>query len=249
MTAGNFKSTSQRDDGGLPRVVARIAAARSNDSAITATMTFAKTMGVAHLLVGTLRDNQTIEPATLAAYWPSAWLTSYLGERKVEVDPVVVALRKARRPLPFFWADVADQSRDTNMFFGAASEHGLVDGLMVPISADGLLGGVSFSGVKIDRDPVRLTVLHLAAIYLHSRLAYGGPLPGFVDPESMLTPRQTQVLSLLAIGKTYWEVGRILGIDATTARFHLIEAARRLGVATRTQAILKAIGSGLIEAG
>lgn len=61
-----------------------------------------------------------------------------------------------------------------------------------------------------------------------------------------LTPREVDVLRLLADGLTHEEVGRRLRISPETARTHLRKACDRLGVATRTAAVASAIRRGLI---
>jgi DNA-binding NarL/FixJ family response regulator len=61
-----------------------------------------------------------------------------------------------------------------------------------------------------------------------------------------LTERETAVLSLLAEGLTYEEIGARLSIGAETVRTHLQKACERLGASTRTQAVATAIRQGLI---
>ena len=55
-----------------------------------------------------------------------------------------------------------------------------------------------------------------------------------------LSSRQTEVLRLLAQGKLYKEIGTELGVSASTIRTHLHSTYRKLGVADRAQAVLKA---------
>ena len=62
-----------------------------------------------------------------------------------------------------------------------------------------------------------------------------------------LTARETDVLRLLAEGLSHEQVGRRLEISAETARTHLRKACGRLGVATRTSAVARAIRLGLID--
>ena len=61
-----------------------------------------------------------------------------------------------------------------------------------------------------------------------------------------LTPRERDVLTLLAEGLTHEEVGERLDIAAETVRTHARKAADRLGAKTRTQAVATAIRLGLI---
>jgi DNA-binding NarL/FixJ family response regulator len=61
-----------------------------------------------------------------------------------------------------------------------------------------------------------------------------------------LTPRELDVLGLLAEGLQHEEIGRRLGISSETVRTHLRKASDRLGATTRTQAVATALRMGLI---
>lgn len=62
-----------------------------------------------------------------------------------------------------------------------------------------------------------------------------------------LTPREKDVLYWAAEGKSAWEIGRILSITERTAKFHLSNIYKKLGVHTRTQAVACAIRYGILE--
>lgn len=64
---------------------------------------------------------------------------------------------------------------------------------------------------------------------------------------SELSDREKACLSWTASGKSSWEVGRILSISENTVVFHIKNAMRKLGVANRTLAAVKAIELGLIQ--
>jgi|BarGraIncu00222A_1022003.scaffolds.fasta_scaffold63152_2 DNA-binding NarL/FixJ family response regulator len=55
---------------------------------------------------------------------------------------------------------------------------------------------------------------------------------------SLLTPRQLAVLGLLSAGKSNKEIARELSISDLTVKVHITTIFRKLGVATRTQAIV-----------
>jgi DNA-binding NarL/FixJ family response regulator len=67
------------------------------------------------------------------------------------------------------------------------------------------------------------------------------------DRPKALTPREADVLRLLAEGLTHEQVGKRLQISPETARTHLRKACDRLGAATRTGAVASAIRLGIIE--
>ena len=62
-----------------------------------------------------------------------------------------------------------------------------------------------------------------------------------------LREREVETLTWAARGKTFWEIGEILGVSKRTVEFHLENARRKLGVATRTQALIKAATGHLIQ--
>lgn len=64
-----------------------------------------------------------------------------------------------------------------------------------------------------------------------------------------LTLRERQCLELVARGKSDWVVSKLLGISERTVHNHIERAKRRLGVATRVQAIVHALATRQISFG
>lgn len=64
-----------------------------------------------------------------------------------------------------------------------------------------------------------------------------------------VTPRESEILGWVAAGKSDWEIGRILQISPKTVNYHVENAKRKLGVSTRTQAVVEATSQGLLRAG
>lgn len=62
-----------------------------------------------------------------------------------------------------------------------------------------------------------------------------------------ITPREIEVLHWVARGKSDWQVAEILFISRKTVNFHVEGAKKKLRVATRVQAVLEAVGRGLLE--
>jgi PAS domain S-box-containing protein len=62
-----------------------------------------------------------------------------------------------------------------------------------------------------------------------------------------LTPREREVVGLLAIGRTGEEIAEELVISPETVRIHVRNARRRLGARTRAQAIALALRAGQIQ--
>ncbi|HSJ57953.1 MAG TPA: response regulator transcription factor [Anaerolineae bacterium] len=64
--------------------------------------------------------------------------------------------------------------------------------------------------------------------------------------EEALTPRETEVLQLLAGGLTNRAIGRALGISEHTVKFHVNAILGKLGAQSRTEAVVQATRLGLI---
>jgi DNA-binding response OmpR family regulator len=62
-----------------------------------------------------------------------------------------------------------------------------------------------------------------------------------------LREREVETLTWAARGKTFAEIGEILSLSKRTVEFHLENARRKLGVPTRTQALIKAATGHLIQ--
>jgi DNA-binding NarL/FixJ family response regulator len=62
-----------------------------------------------------------------------------------------------------------------------------------------------------------------------------------------LSPREVECLTWSARGKTSAEIGTILGITKRSVDFHIDNACRKLNVATRTEAAVKAASGHLID--
>jgi len=91
-----------------------------------------------------------------------------------------------------------------------------------------------------------LASLQLLAVHAQSaaqRLL--GDLPE-TDVDPRLTPRELEVLRWTMEGKSAWATGQILAVSEHTVNFHLRNILQKLDVVTKHQAVLKALGLGLL---
>jgi DNA-binding CsgD family transcriptional regulator len=61
------------------------------------------------------------------------------------------------------------------------------------------------------------------------------------DVQTLLTPREVEVLTAIAEGLTNKEIARRLDISLHTVKFHIESVFRKLGARTRTEAVTKAM--------
>jgi PAS domain S-box-containing protein len=71
---------------------------------------------------------------------------------------------------------------------------------------------------------------------------------GHTSGTGVLSPREHQVVELLASGHTGEEVAERLGISPATVRVHVRNATGKLGASTRTQAVAIAVARGEVAA-
>ena len=64
--------------------------------------------------------------------------------------------------------------------------------------------------------------------------------------EPSLTPRETEVLGLLAEGLANKEIAARLSFSTHTAKFHVESILRKLGAANRAEAVMEGIRQGLL---
>lgn len=66
-------------------------------------------------------------------------------------------------------------------------------------------------------------------------------------PEALLSPRELEILRLLASGRTQAEIARTLVISSKTVATHIQHVLAKLGVHSRAQAVASAYRLGLVE--
>jgi DNA-binding NarL/FixJ family response regulator len=69
-----------------------------------------------------------------------------------------------------------------------------------------------------------------------------------LEAESGLTPRQYEVLALIAQGKSNRDIAAILGVSLGTVKVHVLRIFRELNVQNRTEAVMKATEIGTLPA-
>ncbi len=100
-----------------------------------------------------------------------------------------------------------------------------------------------------DRERARLELIRLHLGDIHrmahalddARAAWGVPAAPSAPPETHITPRESEVLHWLSGGKTDRDIGDILGISPRTVHKHLQRIYEKLGVETRTAAVVRAM--------
>lgn len=184
--------------------------------------------------------------------YPPEWTAHYIQQNFAADD--MVGRHSAVSFLPFLWSDVQQQKKLTDaqrLVFSDAVAIGLSSGASIPIHGPGKAKAtfsVASGERSVDFEKRFLTHRHeiqLLATYAHERILH----LGLDNPDNLnikLTPREIEVLTWTARGKTRWEISEILAVSEETVKTHLVNACQRLGVSNKTHAAATAIAHGLI---
>ena len=86
-------------------------------------------------------------------------------------------------------------------------------------------------------------------LVLHPDTLRAGPavsVGAATDPPGELTPRELDIVAMMAEGLSNQRIASRLGIARDTVKFHVASILAKLGAASRTQAVMIAVRSGLV---
>ena len=137
-------------------------------------------------------------------------------------------------------------ARDGRRCMEINRRHGLTEAFVVTVDdpsgeATGVVG-IGASNVELNA-VTRATLTCAAEQFYRSVIRVAGAKP---DGATTPTPRELEILTWIACGKSDWQIGRILGISAKTVNYHAENVKRKFGVATRIQAVARALQKGAI---
>lgn len=189
--------------------------------------------------------------ALYSATYAPEWQKHYQQEGYVHIDPVVSA--GLAGVLPIDWQDIDRSNKVVQRFFCEAQDFAIgSQGLSFPIR--GRHHEFALFSVSSDADPVAwakqkshiIQKLMLLSYHFHD---WTIRTSGVYDDSSLLdrlTTREKDCLRWRALGKSDWDIGKLLTISERTVKFHLENARAKLGAANTTHAVTKAVSLGLI---
>lgn len=200
-------------------------------------------VGCTSVLFARMPSNEALgDGRIIASTHPKAWVETFVARRYHRVCPLVRNVRRSERP--FAWSDVTAWRR-----LGAAERevveharsHGMGEGFVVPFRcADDTIEVVSLAGTHMELSgAVRELLTHTAQQLRNELSRLGRETP-------RLSRREAEIVQWIASGKSDWQVGQILAISAKTVNYHVENVKRKFAVATRLQAVVRAVQTGQV---
>lgn len=184
-----------------------------------------------------------------------AWQTLYGGWNDEQRSATDVRIQHARAGLPATSWSVdagvahtrADLARGARSVLRSARAVGLRGGITIPIASPGINWGLMTFSTQATGNLRDLAPLIAPALYFASCVAASvRRLHGSTSPPPALSTRECDILSWVSVGKTSWDIARILSISEHTVNYHLQRAAKKLSVHGRQAACARAMALDLI---
>lgn len=229
----------------LAEALARVRGAGGPSTIWAGVKEFAGKLGYSHLLA--LDLTRLAGGAAGAAFYSDAHPVLADADRELVIDQHPIVRRVLDCASPFLVSELRDDPnhRGARWVDLLAEPVRQGDGLVVPVHREGqAIAGANFGGHTPNTSSLArafLQVLTHAAVDRAVSLR-DGPKPAVGG----LSAREAQCLRQVAIGRPDAEIGQLLGISPRTVRFHVDSAKTKLGVATRIQAVAKALRERII---
>ncbi|GAB6841818.1 DNA-binding CsgD family transcriptional regulator [Methylorubrum rhodinum] len=189
-------------------------------------------------------------PILMLSYDPG-WVSRYVGEDYFALDPVVQAGRTGF--LPIDWDGLDRTSVGARHVFKEADSYGVGRrGITIPIRGPNGERAIFTltSNITLDdwvrNKPTYLREYHAVAHFFHERAVQLSGLRA-AQPRR-LSRREQQCVQFLALGRQAKTIAYLLDISEPAVRLYLRTARHKLGCATMTQLVARAIALDLIDA-
>jgi LuxR family quorum-sensing system transcriptional regulator CciR len=170
--------------------------------------------------------------------YPEAWVEEIVAHGYAKDDPVHLASRRANAG--FAWREVGTLiplGCRHRRILSRSRRFGLGGGFTVPANVPGE-PGASCSFAAAVGDELPRARLHCAELIgAHALKAARRLRPGR-RPRPHLSRRELQCLRLIAVGKTDWEIAKILGLSVETAHQYAKRARAAYDAVSRTQLVV-----------
>jgi DNA-binding CsgD family transcriptional regulator len=246
----------------LPPVLSPLIQAAERGEAIEPTLTaLVKMFGFDTFLYGASLSPRPGQEAVSYVFTtlPRRWVAHYDECGYAEIDPRVLCTFESA--IPFVWDQHTERGKSDRVdrFLDDAQAHGISSGVSFSVRSE--VGGyvlVGFNSTRPEIDELRrleisrnLGDMILLGIYFHDmfmKTVIHRGLPSKVLG-APLSPQEKRCLMLAAHGYTSRRIAEALEIAERTVELYFSQARTKLNVATRNEAIGKAIDERIIQRG
>lgn len=196
------------------------------------------------------RDNLPFSDAFYKSNHSTVWRKIYEQKRYVHIDPIVRHCRTQVSPL--IWGEENFASAEERVLYEQASGFGLRWGVALTMrGARHEVGMLCFASSSKSDEARREVAARLPELCLIRDIAYetgsrhASRYASAAVPK--LTPREIECLRWMTSGKSTWEISRILSCSESTVNYHVMNIRSKLGVHSRSAAMIKAVSMGLVD--
>lgn len=170
--------------------------------------------------------------------YPEEWVEELVSRGYAADDPVHLASRRTNAG--FDWSELGNLirlERRHRRILARSRRFGLGSGVTIPANVPGEPSASCSFAVRTGRE-LPLARLHCAELIgAHALSAARSLRPAAAPRRPHLSRRELQCLRLVALGKTDWEVARILGLSPHTARQYVKRARAAYDTVSRAQLV------------
>lgn len=182
--------------------------------------------------------------------YPKDWMDYYMKNNYFEIDPTaryVFTTSEAQT-----WEHIVKKckiSRKQRTIMEEAKDANLMEGIIVPLHGTRHeIAGVGMASSIGSIKPDKNTLSMIRAISQQFHMAYSDFFRSERKVELVyLTPREKDILSWAANGKSNSAIGSILSVSENTIKFHFKNIMKKLNACNKQTAIITAITRGLIS--
>lgn len=200
--------------------------------------------------LGYARSKQPRDIVLVRTNYPDAWISHYLLNDYVRIDPVLQMAENTAGP--FCWSTIKPQSHQLEMMEQAAF-HGVgqTGFSLRHVDAIGRRSILSFNAQTANDGETWVSYLEQErdGLISLSHKIHHMALAEIYDQDEVLprlSPRELECLKWTVEGKAHTDIAIILGLSEHTVRGYLKDARRKLESVTLAQAVSKASSLGLI---
>lgn len=210
----------------------------------------AETFGCRAFMVLTLpaKTSLTIAGSSVITNWPPEMISYYDKEGLLTASPVIERLRNSTTPFPYDTTRINVDRPDGKLEAAIKlfKRYNMERGAYFPVHDSlGQRGAISLSG---DREAFsHEEMMALSYLFIHVFDSLSALREMDRKPNETLTDREIDCLTWTAAGKTSAEIAEILTLSEHTVNHYLNRATKKLDTVNRTQAVVKAMKTGLIK--